>query len=96
MEEVARIRAVSSQYSTMLEFAAAGSGAYLSDVHVLVRQLDGKVIFDAVSEGPFLLIDLAPGRYGLMANYGGVEQVQHIQVPSKGHAQARFYWIMSD
>jgi len=95
LDEAAAIAAAAPNYSTLLGFAATGSGEYLSDVHVIIRQAEGRLLLDVISNGPFLLVNLVPGRYQVVASYLGVEQVKRIRVPIKARVDTRFYWIVA-
>ncbi|MDN5881751.1 MAG: hypothetical protein L0H37_05190 [Nitrosospira sp.] len=61
-------------WSLMLVLArAAGTGAeYISDVHVTIKDERGNTILDTVAEGPYLLVNVAPGKYSLDAAYKSI------------------------
>ena len=42
---------------------------YISDVHVLIKDKAGNTVLDTATEGPYLLVNLAPGKYSLNATY---------------------------
>jgi len=95
LEEATAIAAAAPKYSTLLGFAAAGSGEHLSDVHVVIHQVKGRTVLDVVSNGPFLLVNLSPGRYWVVATYLGVKQIKSIRVPIKARIESRFYWVVA-
>ena len=43
--------------------------AYISDVRVTIKDGSGTMILDTVTEGPFLLVRLVPGKYSIDASY---------------------------
>ncbi len=88
MDERAEMKAKMHDYNLLLTFAEK-SGAYLADVEVVVRSVDGKKGFDAVSEGPFLYASLPPGKYKVSVEYGGKNQSR---VVTLGRAHEVFYW----
>ena len=45
-----------------------------------------------VSEGPFVLAKLAPGRYEVEATVEGKTLTRDITVPSRGSARSIFVW----
>ncbi|MGH6931364.1 MAG: hypothetical protein ACREEE_02900 [Dongiaceae bacterium] len=53
-------------YSTKLVFAAAG-GAYLANVGVTIADDANRIVLEARCLSPWLLVDLAPGRYHVQA-----------------------------
>jgi hypothetical protein len=56
------------QYRLWVATVARGSGAYLSNAHVTVRPAGGgEPVLDCTMEGPWLFIDLPPGRYAVTA-----------------------------
>lgn len=79
-------------YSLKLVFAEKGTGAYLADVRVAIVDRKGAPVLDAISEGPWFLAKLKPGRYKVTAESDGVSQVRHVNVSGKRLAQLYFYW----
>jgi len=51
--------------------AAKKSGAYLADVQLRITDPQQRVVFDATPGGPWLLIDLPPGRYTVEGRRNG-------------------------
>lgn len=60
-------RALAPNSGTRLSFFLASGGSYLSEVSVRVRDQDGNEIVDTLTEGPWLVLDLPPGRYQVIA-----------------------------
>ena len=50
------------RYAVLVLTAARGSGAWLADVHVGIRDDAGKSVFERQLQAPWLLIDMPPGR----------------------------------
>jgi hypothetical protein len=73
-EEVADLRTKQPFFSISLLTAARGSGAYLASVHVRIVDGQGTLVLDTDMDGPFLLVDLAPGKYQLEAVNEGETQ----------------------
>jgi hypothetical protein len=62
-------------------FATKGSpNEYLADIKVEIKDKNGKLVLDAVVQGPFLLAKMPPGRYSVSADNDGVVKHQTIQV----------------
>ena len=59
-------RVSAAGYSVRFEFAEL-AGPYLAQVAVVVKDAAGKTVVDTVSEGPWLLADLAAGQYRITA-----------------------------
>jgi hypothetical protein len=73
-EEVADLKTKQPFFSISLLTAARGSGAYLASVHVRIVDGQGTLVLDTDMDGPFLLVDLAPGKYQLEAVNEGETQ----------------------
>jgi hypothetical protein len=86
-EERVLLHAQRERYSLWIVTAARGSGAYLSDERVKVADSDQRVVFDASLDGPWLLIDLPPGRYAVEAHFGSETQRQATTVHPGDHHQ---------
>lgn len=54
---------------TRLEFFVTG-GNYLSNITVTVTGSNGQQLVSTVTEGPWLILDLAPGSYRVQATRG--------------------------
>lgn len=78
---------------TKLEFFVT-TGSYLSDVSVNVKDADGRDVVDTVTDGPWLILDLAPGTYTVQATRGnGDAQGGTIAVTGDG---GRFSFMFPD
>lgn len=82
----------SSQFTLKLAFAEKGTGAYLAGVRVAIADRKGAPVLEAISEGPWFLAKLKPGRYRVTVESGGVSQARQISVGSRGLTQHVFYW----
>lgn len=60
-----------SSWSLALELtqAADAKAEYISDVQVTIKDNLGNTVLDTIAEGPYLLINLSPGKYSLDATY---------------------------
>jgi hypothetical protein len=72
--------------------AARGSGAWLTDVHLTIRDADDHKVFDRQMDGPFLLIDLPPGRYDVVGVHDGEVTRQAVTIPEHGHRESMLYF----
>lgn len=92
-DERQAIKDLAPDYSLELLFATRGSpNEYLADVKVQIRDKDSKVVLDAVSDGPFLLAKLPPGKYSISADLDGVPKQQTIQVSGGRPHRLVFVW----
>ncbi|HEU4854499.1 MAG TPA: hypothetical protein VFS89_04330 [Nitrosospira sp.] len=78
----------------VLELAQNGPAraAYISDVRVTIKDGSGNVILDTVTEGPFLLVRLAPGRYSLDASYESKTLHRDVSIGEGGSNKIILLW----
>jgi len=72
--------------------AARGTGAYLSDVRVVVADASGRNVIDTKLDGPWLLADLDPGRYTVTADFGDQRLVKGIKIVRGSPRETYFYF----
>ncbi len=94
-ESDARMQALTKDYNLRLLFAAK-DGHYLADVDVVITDVRGTKVLDAVSEGPWLLATLAPGKYEISAKYAGTSVKQATTIPVTGRREVVFRWVESE
>ena len=92
LEERQALNEVTGDYNLKLIFAEKGSGAYVSDVKLSIMNMKGQKILEAVSDGPWFFVKLAPGRYKISAEAEGQSQVQQAKVDGGRLTQLYFYW----
>lgn len=71
-----------------------GQGEFASDVGVNISQIGGASIFTAKSDGPFMIVDVPPGKYRVSASLQGVVKVQTVRVGPKDHHVLTFFWAL--
>ncbi|MDO9008259.1 MAG: hypothetical protein Q7U80_08545 [Thiobacillus sp.] len=92
LEERQALNEVSGEYNLKLVFAEKGSGSYLADVKLSIMNMKGQKVLEAVSDGPWFYVKLAPGRYKITAEAAGQSQIQQARVGGGRLAQRYFYW----
>jgi len=91
-EGVEQIRQLEKDYNLHLLFAIQGSGDYLSRVYVKILDGQGHALVDTMSEGPYFLAKLKPGKYDVIAESDGKTIDRRVDV-SQGHATTvSLYW----
>jgi hypothetical protein len=92
-DERQEIGKLAPDYSLELLFATKGSpNEYLADIKVEIKDKNGKVVLDAVAQGPFLLAKMPPGKYSISADNDGVVKRQTIQVAGAKPHRVVFIW----
>jgi hypothetical protein len=81
-------------FSLALRTAAHGSGAYLADVDLSIQDEAGQQVFQRRLDGPYLLIDLPPGRYVLVGVHQGQVERMTVTLPRSGRRSAVMYFVV--
>jgi len=78
----------------VLELAQSGPAraAYISDVRVTIKDGSGNIILDTVTEGPFLLVRLVPGRYSIDASYESKTLHRDVSIGKGGSNKIMLLW----
>lgn len=90
-EERDEIRLRERDFNLKLLFSER-DGSYLWGVDVAILNPKGELVFDAKSVGPFLLVQLPSGRYGIKVSVNGVMQQGKLLIPVKGKHESIFRW----
>ena len=82
-------------YNLKLAFAEM-SGAYLSDVELLIEK-DGREMARATTNGPWFYVNLPPGKYTINATYEDeTKQIKDLQL-AEGHRLTRLlHWDLEN
>jgi len=95
IEEVRALEARRADYSLWLVTAVKRSGAYLADVRIKITDADRRAVFEGVLDGPWLYVDLMPGRYTVEASFNGETQKTPTTIHSGDHRQVAFYFDLA-
>jgi hypothetical protein len=78
----------------VLELAQSGPAraAYISDVRVTIKDGSGNIILDTITEGPFLLVRLVPGRYSIDASYESKTLHRDVSIGKGGSNKIMLLW----
>jgi hypothetical protein len=77
-------------YDLKLVFTST-KGAYLADVPVQVMDGKGNVVADAVSQGPWMFVDLPHGTYTIKATFDGKSETRKVTL-GKNQKVVQFRW----
>lgn len=88
------MKAQADHYSLALTFAehVGGRDVYLASVPVVIRNAKGETLLDVVSEGPYLLTNLAAGSYRIVARHGEDEKSMTVRISPDRHERLAFVW----
>ena len=91
-DETFALKQMEGGYNLRLLFAVQGSGAYLSEVAVIIQNRQGQSIFEETAHGPRLLAQMPPGGYTITAESGGKVVSRQVTVPRSGSVDTAFYF----
>lgn len=93
-DESAAIKAARDQYALSISFSArsAGHDVYLASLPVTIRDASGATVLDIVADGPYLLVQLPPGRYDVAATYAGVERKAKVAIAAGRPQRLALSW----
>ena len=93
LDESSAMKAARQSFPLSVEIfsSASGRNEYTSSVPVTISKPNGEVVFDDVTDGPYTLLRLEPGRYVVKATYNGQTQQRRVKVnKGQGGAKASF------
>ena len=85
------LSAIARDFNVKLVLATK-SGAYLSDVAVVVSDSQGQRVLAAKSDGPWFYAKLPSGRYTIEASSNGAVMKKAVSVATQGTSQVDFRW----
>lgn len=96
IDQSAAMKSAMRDYPLTLTFVGSTGNAreYLANVPVIIKDGQGNIVLQALSEGPFMLISLPNGRYMVSASYKGKSQQHAMTVSQSGHVHQTFSWPM--
>ncbi|HKJ98475.1 MAG TPA: carboxypeptidase-like regulatory domain-containing protein [Desulfotignum sp.] len=77
---------------TLKVVLATKKGHYLSGCDVRITRADGKKMLSTTTDGPWVLVDLAPGNYQVKAQHDGIWKNRNITVSQNQMRQLVLNW----
>lgn len=90
--ERTELNTLSSRFNLRLLFAMQGSGSYVADVRVSIRDERGGLTLAAESKGPWFFADLPSGPYTVEVEAEGQVQRQTVRIGGTAQSRLNFYW----
>lgn len=91
IDSIDRLDTLSGQFNVKLVFALK-SGEYLSEVKVTITDVRGKTMVDTMSDGPWFLTKLPPGKYQIVASFAGKAEKRAVAVGGARLSTVDFRW----
>jgi hypothetical protein len=95
LDESEHMKAVSRDFPLSV-LVATKSGAYLADTHIRIEDARGQTVLDTRLEAPYLLVDLAQGKYKIEATHRGEKRQQSVNVDTNTRAKVVFSFDVPD
>jgi hypothetical protein len=92
VEERQEIERERRDFRLRVTTAVRGSGAYVSGVRIRIADASWRCVFDQEVDGPWLLIDLPPGRYTVRASLDGKTAEQKTSLGARDRRELYFYF----
>ncbi|MGZ9032429.1 MAG: carboxypeptidase regulatory-like domain-containing protein, partial [Burkholderiaceae bacterium] len=89
LDESEQMKAAARSFPLAITVASK-SGAYLADSHIRIEDAQAKVVLDTMLKAPYLLVDLAPGKYKVEATLQGKRQTRSVDITAKVPAKIVF------
>lgn len=88
------ILAEAKQWPLLLELSQLenGRGVWIFGAKVKILNAQNQVIFDAQSDGPYMLINLSSGQYQIEASYQGVLQKKSLSFQGSTPQKLAIFW----
>ncbi|HTI18959.1 MAG TPA: carboxypeptidase regulatory-like domain-containing protein [Trinickia sp.] len=91
IDESTALKQQAPRWPLAMRFTGRAS-EYLGDVQVRIVDRHGADVLSTQSQGPYMLVKLAPGQYTVHASYNDREQTRSVMVSSRPGARADFSW----
>jgi hypothetical protein len=82
LDQADAIKRIQSRYPLRVEISGRGGNYYVADRLRLIQR--GEVLAEIPDAGPWLLLDVPPGRYTLAGDFGGTEVRRDVMVSTEG------------
>ena len=92
LEERDALNARRADFSLWIAAAAKKTGSYLAEVRVRITDAAGKAVLDTKLDGPWLLVNLKPGRYAVEASFRQQTLRKTTTIPKNGRREMLFYF----
>ena len=82
LDQADAIKRIQSRYALRVEISGRGGNYYVADNLKLLQGSD--VVAEIPNAGPWLLMDVPPGRYTLVGDFGSTEVRRDVTVTNSG------------
>lgn len=90
--ERAALKPLAKDYNLRLTFVSEASGAYLAWVRVRIEDMQGRIVLEAISDGPWFFVRLPRERYRVMAALNDVVRSEEVDLGARTSAEVLMAW----
>jgi hypothetical protein len=93
--ETVAILAEAKQWPLLLEMSQIenGRGVWIFGATIKIMSSAKKqIVFDAQADGPYMLVNLAPGDYMIVAVYGRITQKRSVSIKADSSQKVSLFW----
>jgi hypothetical protein len=92
--ETTSILAEAKQWPLMLEMSQIenGRGVWIFGAKIKIVDSKKQLIFNAQADGPYMLVNLEPGDYQILATYQDVEQKRAVTIKVNATQKISLFW----
>jgi hypothetical protein len=93
-DESAAIKAVAKNWPIYMEFSQrdGDKSAWVSEVSLVIKDANGRQIFNQPIDGPLILMKLNPGKYSAQATYQNKMIENQFYIDKDKHQRLSFQW----
>jgi len=98
-DEVSQFKSHAREYMLEIVFVQKADAedserieGYIAEVQLQIKDAKDNVVVDTMTEGPFFLANLPPGKYQISADYEGVLKHNMVNISAKKHQRIVFLW----
>ena len=94
IDEEQAMQAEMSKFPLSLEFAerASPKDVHLAAIGVKIQDRAGKTELDTIADGPFLFVQLPPGKYQITADRDGKTETRDVTIAANKPERLFFEW----
>jgi hypothetical protein len=89
LDESEHMKSVSRDFPLSV-LVATKSGEYLADTHIRIEDVKGQTVLETQLAAPYLLVDLAQGKYKVEAIHQGERRQQNVNIDANTRAKVVF------
>ena len=92
--ETVAILSEAKQWPLLLEMSQIqnGRGVWIFGATIKIKSSTKQIIFDAQADGPYMLVNLAPGDYEVEAIFEGVMQKRVLSIKADSSLKISLFW----